>query len=403
MSATAARIPPASLLLGTASIAAVLLAVVLLPQMFSRQARLEVLRNHVHEVARVTASVVDGDLHRTLLEGGVDEATRQQALQPLLKLHRNWPEAVYVYTMGVRDGIAYFILDSAQDASLAAERGLRASEYLEPFHLRDEYDGNWLDVLAAGHTYVNRTFQHDDYGFFLSGHAPIRDSTGQITGFAGVDFDLDYHLREEARFRGIEVISILCTLLLSLLLGYLYARYRQSHRVALQQHVELSMQDSLTGLPNRRGALAAMESAWGETAAVTHAALLVDIDNFKSINDTHGHAAGDGVIMTLKRVLQDVLRPGDFAARIGGDEFMIFARNCDLAGAKGIATRLLRAVESAPDAPLPFTVSVGVSTTLAAEGSFDALYRRADSALYAAKRGGRNRQESAPAQDQFSG
>lgn len=389
---SAPRFKPATLLIGTAVIAAVLLAVVLLPQMFSRQGRLEVLRNHVNEVARLAASVVDGDLHRSLIDGaGDDVAARQRALQPLLRLHASWPEAVYVYTMGVRDGTAYFILDTAQDEDFARERGLRASAYQEPFHLREEYASDWLDELVAGRTYVNRTFQHDDYGYFLSGHAPIHDSAGQMAGFAGVDFDLDYYMREEARFRRIEIASVLYTLLLSLLLGYLYARYRQSHKTELQQHLAVSMQDSLTGLPNRRGALAAIESAWSPTGNETFAALLVDIDNFKSINDTHGHAAGDDVILALAAALRGCLRPGDVAARLGGDEFLIFARDCDEDCAKRIAADLLAAVRSDAGTALRFGVSIGISVSRGPDGGFDRLYRQADAALYRAKGEGRNR------------
>ncbi len=380
-----------TLLAGTAAIAALLLVVVLVPQMLSREARYEVLRNHVDEVARLAASQVDGDLHRRLIDGTqADAGTRRQGLAPLLRLHAAWPEAIYVYSMGIRDGGVFFVLDTAQDEAFAARRNLRASPYLEPFHLREEYASNWLDELAAGRTYVNAEFQHDDYGYFLSGHAPIRDSAGQVAGFVGVDFDLDYYVGEERRFRQIEIASVLLSLALSLVLGYLYARYRYSHKVELQLHYEISMQDALTGLPNRRGALAAIEAAWSKTGAETHAVLLVDIDNFKLINDTHGHATGDAVIQALAGALRGSLRPGDVAARLGGDEFLIFARECDLAGAERIAERLSQTVRSHA-APERFSVSIGISVITGTHGDFDLLYRQADAALYRAKDEGRNR------------
>lgn len=382
---------PRTLLVGTLTIAAVLLAVVLVPQLSSRQARLDVLRDHVGEMARLAASQVDGDLHRALIDGTrTDDATRRQALAPLLRLHSAWPEAFYVYTMGVRGGVTYFILDTAQDADFAKRRGLRASQYMEPFHLRDEYHSDWLDVLAAGRTYVNEGFQYDDYGYFLSGHAPIRDSAGQIAGFAGVDFDLGYYMRDEARFRSIGAASIALTLLLSLLLGYMYARYRYSQQMEMRLHYESAMQDSLTGLPNRRGALAAIREGWSDASVHSHAALLVDIDNFKSINDTSGHAAGDEVIRSLASALHDCLRPGDIAARLGGDEFLIFAHDCDQAGAEQIAQQLLNVVRRTAAAPVRFRVSVGISVVTAAQGSFDLLYRQADTALYHAKGAGRD-------------
>lgn len=389
-----------SFLLGSAVIAALLLTVVLVPQVLSRQARLEVLRNHVGEVARLAASQVDGDLHLRLVEGSqADEQTRREALEPLLRLHAAWPEAIYVYTMGMRDGPPFFVLDTAQDPEFARKRGLRASQYLEPFELRKEYYSDWVQELANGRTYVTEGFQYDDYGYFLSGHAPILDSTGRFAGFVGVDFGLDYYLKEERRFQRIEIASMAGAVLLSLLLGYGYARYRQGHHTELQQHYQFSIQDSLTGLPNRRGALVAIDAAWAAGGEAPHAALLVDIDDFKSINDSSGHAAGDEVLRALAAALRQSLRPGDTAARLGGDEFLVFARNCDQRAAEQIAARLLTAV-NAVRAPVRFSVSIGISVITTTEGGFDQLYHEADAALYQAKGEGRNRYavfEDAPA------
>jgi diguanylate cyclase (GGDEF)-like protein len=378
------------MVLSTAAIAAVLVTVVLVPQLLSRDARLQVLRAHVGEVARLAASSVDGDLHHRLIEGPApDEATLDAARTPLLRLHRNWPEAIYVYTMGAPEGMPFFVLDTAQDPVFAASRKLKASRYREAFRLRPEYASNWLQELAAGRTYVNEYFQHDDYGYFLSGHAPIRDSTGAIAGFAGVDFDLDYYVSEEARFQRIEVASLLLTLLLALLLGFGYARYRYTKQAEMQLHFESAMQDSLTGLPNRRGALSAIAAGWSDADIHSHAALLVDIDNFKSINDTHGHATGDEVLCNLATALRGCLRPGDLTARLGGDEFLVFARDCDHAGVEQIARRLLESVRQSAG-PVGFRVSIGISVVTAAHGSFDRLYRQADIALYKVKAAGRD-------------
>jgi diguanylate cyclase (GGDEF)-like protein len=379
---------------GTAVIAAVLLTVVFVPQLLSRDARLQVLRAHVSEVARLAASSVEGDLHRQLIESHLagsppDMARLDAARAPLLRLHRNWPEAIYVYTMGMRDGMPFFVLDTAQDPAFAALRKLKASEHGEIFRIRPEYSGNWLDELAAGRPYVNEFFQYDDYGYFLSGHAPIRDGSGRVAGFAGVDFHLDYYLGEEARFRRIEVASIAFAALLSLLLGIAYAHYRFTQQNQMQLHYESAMQDSLTGLLNRRGALSAIEAGWSDANIHSHAALLVDIDNFKVINDTHGHATGDEVVRTLAAALRGCLRPGDITARLGGDEFLVFAPDCDRAGAERIAQRLLEAVRQTVG-PVRFRVSVGISVVTAAHGDFDRLYHQADTALYEAKSGGRD-------------
>lgn len=382
-----------TLLVASGLIAALLLGAVLTPQLLARNARLQVLRNHVSEVSRLAASQVDGDLHRQLLAGNADEAARRQALAPLLRLHQALPEAFYLYTMAVLDGQAHFILDTAQDADFARLRGLTASQYMEPFEQRREYPDDWLPTVSAGRTYVNPGFQYDDYGYFLSGSAPILDRTGGIAGFAGVDFDLNYYMSQEERFRRIEIASVVVVLLLSLVLGYGYARYRHAQEVESRRHYQSSIQDALTGLPNRRGAMAAIDALWREGGTHAHAALLIDIDNFKAINDTHGHAGGDEVLRRLAQALRGCLRPGDITARLGGDEFLIFARDCDRHGAELIATRLLAAVRAATT-PVPFSVSVGISVaTGPLHGGFDLLYRQADKALYQAKDEGRDRFE----------
>src|SRR5690606_830533 len=188
-------------LVAATAMAVLLLALVLTPQLVARDARLEVLRQQVDQVARLAASHIDGDLHRALLDGHATAPELDTARQPLMRLHETWPEAFYVYTMGIADGGAFFVLDTAQDPDLAALRNLRPSQYMEPFEQRERYRDNWLEQLAEGHTYVTPGFQHDDYGTFLSGHAPILDSYGVVNGFVGVDFALDYYLAEEARFR----------------------------------------------------------------------------------------------------------------------------------------------------------------------------------------------------------
>lgn len=370
--------------------AALLLPLVLVPQLAARDARLEVLRRHVDQVARLAASHIDGDEHRKLLDGSAMAEALKEAREPLMRLHETLPEAFYVYTMGIGSGHAVFILDTAQDEAFALHRGLLASAYMEPFEQRQRYRDDWLEQLAAGQTYVTPGFQRDDYGTFLSGHAPLFDSFDNVVGFVGVDFSLDHFLAEDARFRRIELISGTVALLLALLLGYMYARRDYAQQAVMRHHYRRSMQDPLTGLPNRRGAMAAINHMWFGPQEQSHAVLLVDIDNFKSINDSRGHQVGDEVLRALAEALRGSVRPGDITARLGGDEFLIFARDCDRAGAEHIAQRLLAAVR-AVRTPVAFTVSVGCGITSGTQGGFDLLYRQADAALYRAKNLGRDR------------
>lgn len=371
--------------------AVVLGAIVAVPQWLSKQARLDVLRDHVGQVAQLAAAVVDGDAHRELLDPQrFSQATYDRALAPLARFHSAYPDIFYVYTMVERDGATYFVLDTAASPALRTHHDLRASAYMERFELREEYASDWLAELAAGRTWVNPTFQHDDYGYFLTAHAPIRDSQGRYSGFTGVDFDLQYYLAQEQRFRAIGIGTLLTALAASLLIGYLFALYHFDLNHRMEEHYRTSVRDELTGLLNRRGALDAIGKSIARRAS-TYAALLVDIDDLKGINDTHGHASGDAVIRRVAAVIELSVRQGDECARIGGDEFMIFASECDAACASDIAQRILdRLNESGtPLASRDFSVSIGIAIGVGADAGFDRLYREADAALYGAKSAGK--------------
>jgi two-component system, cell cycle response regulator len=163
--------------------------------------------------------------------------------------------------------------------------------------------------------------------------------------------------------------------------------------------LSLALTDELTGLYNRRyvlahlGELLARMSDGGNGIAV----MMFDIDHFKQVNDRYGHAAGDDVLRELaERSLRQV-RSVDLIARIGGEEFLVVMPETNLAGAAVVADRLRLAVADqlftlhGQKKKLPVTVSIGVAVTNDSRESLDALLKRADDALYAAKNGGRNR------------
>ncbi len=118
--------------------------------------------------------------------------------------------------------------------------------------------------------------------------------------------------------------------------------------------------------------------------------LMVDIDNFKSINDTHGHEVGDRVLIEVARRLRESVRDSDFIARWGGEEFVVLLRDCPLADAVARAEKIRRRIAEAPCADAgTVTISVGVAE-LTADEDLDHWLVRADRALYQAKRSGRN-------------
>ena len=158
----------------------------------------------------------------------------------------------------------------------------------------------------------------------------------------------------------------------------------------------LSMTDPLTGLNNRRGFVDRLETLLAEDAAKAKGALFyIDLDNFKRVNDTHGHQAGDEALLEVAALMKEQSRGGDLAARLGGDEFALFLCGIDRGAAERKGGLLLKAAERlrgfSGDADHPLGLSLGVALYDPRTGeSLEALFRRADAAMYEAKRAGKH-------------
>ncbi len=159
------------------------------------------------------------------------------------------------------------------------------------------------------------------------------------------------------------------------------------------QLIELAHHDALTGTLNRSGLAQYVPLLAGQPVSL----LIIDIDNFKQLNDQHGHAAGDEVLRLFSKVSKGIMRPCDLLARQGGDEFLAVLRNVDREEAVEIANRIrlsfVAAVMQMPDLATFPTLSIGVSTRTEEGGDFERLVQKADEALYRSKREGRNRVE----------
>ncbi|WP_448189546.1 diguanylate cyclase [Azospirillum sp. sgz301742] len=163
----------------------------------------------------------------------------------------------------------------------------------------------------------------------------------------------------------------------------------------------LATTDPLTGLSNRRAFLSAAERELGRVRRYGRpaAVLMFDIDHFKRINDTHGHAVGDVALQRVAAACRELLRDSDLVGRLGGEEFGVLLPETDTASALDVAERLraalAAAVVPAPEgATLTLTASIGVAVCEARDGSIEQALGRADRALYRAKGAGRNRIES---------
>jgi diguanylate cyclase (GGDEF)-like protein len=190
-------------------------------------------------------------------------------------------------------------------------------------------------------------------------------------------------------------VMVLGLLFLSMTLNFgflLMAMDRLRNEVA-----DLALLDDLTGVANRRHLLQRLteECARSERSGEPFALLVIDLDGFKTINDTHGHGAGDACLRHFTLMAQTRLRPGDMLARTGGDEFCVVLPSSSLREAASIARRILEVCRQ--DAAgctgndIPIAISIGAAEWDRSIGQFpDRLIAHADHALYAAKKNGKN-------------
>jgi two-component system cell cycle response regulator len=171
-----------------------------------------------------------------------------------------------------------------------------------------------------------------------------------------------------------------------------YAALALRNAWLLEQVQRLAATDGLTKIANRRTFEATLEREVARaTRSAEHVSLvMIDIDHFKPLNDTHGHQAGDEVLRNVAAALAIECRDFDTPARYGGEEFAVVLPGCGPDEAMGIAERLRQAVSGAPSI-VPITASAGVASFPGHAGDADTLVRAADDALYESKRAGRNR------------
>ena len=180
-------------------------------------------------------------------------------------------------------------------------------------------------------------------------------------------------------------------------------RYEERLRSNYQESMSAAVTDSLTGLYNRRYLEAHFDKVCVPLigGAKSVSTLMLDIDNFKQVNDTHGHDVGDEVLREIGTRIQNNLRGSDTAVRYGGEEFVVLMPEAPLSVAVSVAGRLCQSVAAVPvnvsalADGLPVTVSIGAAAGVAGAIGLDALLKSADEAVYRAKNSGKNRDVAA--------
>lgn len=162
---------------------------------------------------------------------------------------------------------------------------------------------------------------------------------------------------------------------------------------------QMATSDPLTCLLNRRGLLESLDAHFRSRTAGPANLLIVDIDHFKRINDTHGHKVGDLALCHVAQVIKATARQGDLICRLGGEEFAVISVDAGKAGTLALAERMRAAIEHSEvpgvgaDQPLRCTVTIGISDGFSSTQALDEAMQQADAALYRGKSSGRNRIE----------
>ena len=240
---------------------------------------------------------------------------------------------------------------------------------------------------------------------------PLSDATGATVGHLILWYD---HTEQHKIFSNlIKKVIIGTATLLGILFIYLWVILRRTDKMILNQHTDLlnshadlekahlameklATTDVLTGLPNRRFALQALERLWAEANDNTAAlgCLLIDADGFKSVNDTYGHDAGDKVLRELAKHLKNSVRTDDIVCRLGGDEFLVICPNTNKEGLENIANQIQNHIRDLSIQVLGGTwhgsISIGAAIKTPVMHNMEELIKAADNGVYAAKKNGRN-------------
>jgi diguanylate cyclase (GGDEF)-like protein len=276
--------------------------------------------------------------------------------------------------------------------------------------LTEALRGRRRAVLRDHQVGMSRVALRSDEGAVAETFVPVRDRSGQVIGAIGFTLDMSDVKAEFRENLVVSVASLVIALLILSLASYGVINRESAELARACQLLEtLAVTDSLTGLVNRRHLLTHAENLFTMlqrspdkiAEGVGLGLVMMDLDHFKEVNDTHGHLVGDEVLREMARRFESVIRPYDILGRYGGEEFLLLLPNTTAPDLAVISQRLLEVTRSEPvtvnDRSLWMTVSIGCTWTGARESGLDKALHQADELLYEAKRSGRNRVESSMA------
>jgi diguanylate cyclase (GGDEF)-like protein len=324
-------------------------------------------RTWVTRLAQEAARLIDPALHARLRTRDDEQRPEYREMVDALRTFRDaHPPLRFVTTFALVDERCITVLDTGENESDTSHCG-------DPWLAEDEL----ARVLAQEKTVAN-VLNADDFGVWVSGIAPVRDEKGAIVAAVTVDAPVVASFAPDLQADRSHTLAAML----------------QSAAIRLSRAEVEAITDGLTGLYNHRYLQERLkeELERARRRDTPLSLLFCDCDDFKGYNDTHGHKAGDAALARIARIIETCSRRVDLPARYGGEEFVLVLVETDAAGALTVAERIRAEIaSSSASGGQPLTVSIGAATYPDDAAARDELLDKADWAMYAAKRAGRNR------------
>jgi len=270
--------------------------------------------------------------------------------------------------------------------------------------LKSALEGNVISKLSFKDRVVDLVEEERFNVDVVETYLPVANNAGEIIGSFEIYLDVTQYREQLGNilWSSMTVIAIIMVSTYGVL--FLIMRQGTSQLSLYESKLHgMAITDELTGIANRRFLMERAEQEFlrtqrskeARTVRTRTGCILVDLDNFKKINDTYGHQIGDAVLREVAARLQKVVRRYDVVGRYGGEEFLIITPSSEFDNVKAVAERAWHAVRETPfeisDHSLVITTSVGFAITADTDGGIDEVIRRADESLYIAKSAGRDR------------
>lgn len=366
----------------------------------AHQRTVEYFTTQMKEKAKLAASLIDPyELAKLQEAGDTDNSTYRQLIEPLVVFFQTRQDVRCVHSFRTTEGngLEYVLDVNTQLDRLGIPRKLPPSLIGDRFEGEQQIADSIIQLSSKRETVIFDEPVTDEFGTFLGACSPVPNAESPEQQIICVDFTLDGLNLQLKEITDLRNLALILSLLLSGSLGLILWSDRVALARANQRLIEISRSDSLTGVCNRRSFFQHMHNEMSRVKRhdIRSGLLLLDIDHFKSINDSYGHATGDEVLVALTKSLKNSLRPNDIIGRLGGEEFGILVPDSDLEKSTTLAERIRQSVEQLrvtdrDNKSINLTVSIGVNEFSRDSDSVKNALASTDDRLYAAKAKGRN-------------